>query len=239
MSKNELLSIQKELRSLENRQKAKSLSRYFKTGKGDYAEGDVFLGLNLPQLRSISKKYSDLSLSEIALLLKSKIHEERLVSLLILVNLYEKNIHHRKKIFDFYLNNLEYINNWDLVDLSSYKIVGRFLYGWNKEYFSILKSLAKSRNIWERRISIVSTYYFIKNNEFNEALKISKMLLRDEHDLIHKAVGWMLREIGKRNQNVLENFLKKHYKQMPRTMLRYSIEKFSENKRKSYLKGEI
>ncbi len=196
----------------------------------------------MPVTREIAKKYgNELNLEEAEELLHSKIHEERLCALLILIQKFEeKNVSEekQKEIFDFYLANTKYINNWDLVDLSSHEIVGAYLFAHPKER-KVLKKLATSKLLWERRIAMVSCYHFIYKKNFTEPLEIAKTLLHDEHDLMHKAVGWMLREIGKRDLGTLEEFLKKHYKIMPRTMLRYSIEKFSEEKRKKYLKGII
>lgn len=224
----------RDVRSQKNPQKAVLLQRYFKTGKGEYAEGDKFLGLTVPLCRQISKKYKELSFSEIKQLLKSKYHEERLIALLILVSQFGKN---QKQIFDFYLSSTKYINNWDLVDLTAPKIVGRYLYHLEDTNirFEQLKELAKSNNLWPRRIAVLATFYFINENHFDESLQIAKMLLQDRHDLIHKAIGWMLREVGKRDQNVEEIFLRKHYKKMPRTMLRYAIEKFPDSLRRFYL----
>jgi 3-methyladenine DNA glycosylase AlkD len=225
--------IKRDLLQLSNPEKAKKLSGFFKTGKGQYGEGDVFLGIPVPEQRKVSKKYIDLSMKDLQELLSSRIHEHRLTALLILVTKYEKADNPGKEeIFNFYLKNTEYINNWDLVDLSAPKIVGDYLY---KKDRSILFKLAKSNNLWERRIAILSTFTFIRHNDFEDALSISEQLLHDEHDLIHKAVGWMLREIGKRDQEIEERFLSKYCMQMPRTMLRYAIEKFDENKRKYYL----
>ena len=231
-----LTEIKKEILSLSNPQKAKIYQRFFKTGKGEYGEGDIFLGITVPQSRKIAKKYADLKFNEITALLKSKIHEERIIALLILVNNYQKNEEKRKNIFDFYLKSTKYINNWDLVDLTADKILGHYISNKTKD---ILCKLSKSENLWERRIAIVSTFHFIKNNQFDETLKISKLLLKDKHDLIHKAVGWMLREVGKRSQSTLKTFLRAHYKKMPRTMLRYAIERFSPEERKAYLFGTI
>jgi 3-methyladenine DNA glycosylase AlkD len=229
-----LNQIKTDLKNLRNPEKAKVLQKFFKTGKNQYGEGDIFLGINVPEQRKIAKKYSDLTLKELKKLLSSKIHEHRLTSLLILIIKFNKTDEHGKKeIVNFYLNNTNYINNWDLVDLSADKILGKYLLDKDK---SILYKLAKSDNLWERRIAIISTFAFIKNNNFKDTLKIAELLLEDDHDLIHKAVGWMLREIGKRDQKIEEIFLKKHYKKMPRTMLRYAIERFDENKRKFYLK---
>jgi 3-methyladenine DNA glycosylase AlkD len=230
-----LKKLLEELKSLENKEQAKLLQGFFKTGKGQYGEGDIFLGIKVPVQRETAKKYLDLSLENIQELLNSNIHEYRLVGLLILIEKFKK-VENKKDIFDFYLKNAKRINNWDLVDLSAPNIVGNFLLDKNRD---ILLEYAKSDNLWEKRISILSTAAFIRNNEFDEIIKISEMLLNDSHDLIHKAVGWMLREVGKRDLEILETFLKKHYKNMPRTMLRYSIEKFPEEKRKAYLKGNI
>ncbi|HII66209.1 TPA: DNA alkylation repair protein, partial [Candidatus Woesearchaeota archaeon] len=214
-------SLRKDIRSLANPEKARVLQGFFRTGKGQYGEGDVFLGVTVPQSRAISKKYALLSFANIKALLKSKIHEERLVALLILVHRYQKGDEDEKKgIVDFYLGNTKCVNNWDLVDLSADKLLGHWLFGKDT---SLLCRLAESPHLWERRIAIVSTFHFIRNNRFSDTLKISGMLLGDKHDLIHKAVGWMLREVGKRDQPVLEGFLKRHHKKMPRTMLRYAI----------------
>ncbi len=229
--------IKRDLLRLSDPEKAKKLSGFFKTGKGQYGEGDIFLGIPVPEQRKVAKKYRDLPLSDVQELLSSKIHEHRLTALIILVSKYEKaDDSGKKEIFSFYLKNTENINNWDLVDLSAPKIVGDYLF--NKDT-SILFKLAKSDNLWERRIAILSTFTFIRNNDFEDALSISELLLHDEHDLIHKAVGWMLREIGKRDQEIEERFLNKHCMQMPRTMLRYAIEKFDKNKRKFYLAQKL
>ena len=225
--------IKREMSQLSDPERAGNLSWFFKTGKGQYGEGDIFLGIPVPEQRKVAKKYFDLSLDDLQELLNTKIHEYRFTALVILVSKYRKAEEmDRKEIFDFYLRNTENVNNWDLVDLSAPRIIGDYLL--NKER-SILYKLAKSNSLWERRISILSTFAFIDNNDFEDSLNISKLLLNDEHDLIHKAVGWALREIGKRNQNVEERFLAKHYLHMPRTMLRYAIEKFDEKKRKKYL----
>ena len=235
-----LKNLKKELKEKSNEEKANVYQRFFKTGKGEYGEGDIFLGLTVPEQRKIAGKYSYLKLDDLKDLLQSKIHEERLIALLILVDKYKKE-KNGKEFFDFYIENLQFVNNWDLVDLSADKIIGNFLrtFRYGSNYLPLLTNMAKSENLWARRISIISTFDFIKNNEFNPTIKISEILLNDSHDLIHKAVGWMLREIGKRDLDVLEDFLKKHHKEMPRTMLRYAIEKFPEEKRKKYLDGKI
>ncbi len=232
-----LSELRKILKKEANPSQAKILARFFKTGKGEYGEGDEFLGIKVPLSREIAKQFKDLSLEDIKELLYSPPHEERLISLFILTDQFRKADDKKKKIiYDFYLKNTKQINNWDLVDLSAERIIGAYLLDKDKK---ILFKLARSKNLWERRIAIMSTFYFIKNGVFDTTLKISKMLLQDEHDLIHKAVGWMLREIGKRNLIEEEIILKKHYKIMPRTMLRYAIEKFPEKRRQAYLRGEI
>jgi len=232
-----LNNLIKELEKSANPERAKLSQRFFKTGKGEYGEGDVFLGLNSQQIKDIVKKYPNLSLPKLKELLKSKIHEHRLVGLIILDGKYKKADEKGKEnIFNFYLQNVKNVNNWDLVDLSAPNIAGDFLFKRNK---NILYKLVRSENLWERRIAIISTLAFIKKEEFGDTLAISELLLDDKHDLIHKAVGWMLREVGKRDEEVLENFLRTHYKKMPRMMLRYAIERFEEEKRKKYLKGEI
>lgn len=229
--------IRKETRSFANPDKAKLLQRFFKTGKGEYAEGDLFLGIVVPIQRKISRKYLQISFTELKELLASKYHEERLIALLILVERFRKAYENEKEtIVKFYLDNRKGINNWDLVDLSAPKILGEYLIDKDRK---ILFRFAKSNDLWEKRISALSTYAFIKNNDFEDALKIFKILLNDQHDLIHKAVGWMLRELGKMDLITEEKFLKEHYRTMPRTMLRYAIEKFPEKKRKAYLKGRI
>jgi len=231
-----LEKLKKEFSKLANPEKARILEKFFKTQKGEYAEGDKFLGVIVPEQRKLVKKYSSLlSLEEIQELLNTKIHEYRLTALLILVKQYQKADEKiKKQIFDFYLKNTRNINNWDLVDLSSRDIIGNYLLDKDK---SLLYQVANSRDLWEKRIAIISTFEFIRKNQFDDTINISEILLKDKHDLIHKAVGWMLREVGKRNQEILESFLKKHHKTMPRTMLRYAIEKFPENKRKAFLDG--
>ncbi len=230
-------NLKKELRSYADIKRAKILGGFFKSGKGQYGEGDIFLGITVPQSRAVARKFAHLNFSQIKILLKSKIHEERLVALLILVHQFSEGDELSKsKIANFYLSQTKYVNNWDLVDLSTDKIVGAYLLGKPK---TILYRLAKSEMLWERRIAIVATYTFIKNNKFNETLKIAKMLLPDRHDLIQKAVGWMLREVGKKNQGVLEKFLKDNYSNIARTTLRYAIERFPEELRIKYLLGKI
>ncbi|MAG59831.1 DNA alkylation repair protein [Candidatus Woesebacteria bacterium] len=223
-----------DLQKLKDPKRAKILARFFKTGKGEYGEGTVFWGITVPDVRSVAKKHLDIPLSIINRLLSSRIYEHRLTALIILVEKYRKaKESDKKKIVNFYLSNTKRVNSWGLVDLTADKILGNYLLKKDK---SILYRLARSKNLWERRIATISTFEFIKNNKFTDSLKIAQLLLRDEHDLIHKAVGWMLREIGKRDQRTEERFLKKHYNSMPRTMLRYAIERFNERKRRLYLR---
>lgn len=232
-----LKSLRAILKEQANPEQAKILMRFFKTGKGEYGEGDEFLGIKVPESRKIAKEFKNLMLSEIQELLISNVHEERLIALFILIEQYRNGDEEKKRVvYNFYLKNTKRINNWDLVDLSAERIIGVYLLERDKR---ILFTLARSKNLWERRIAIMSTFHFIKNGIYNTTFEISDMLLKDKHDLIHKAVGWMLREIGNRNLTVEESYLKKHYKNIPRTMLRYAIEKFPEKKRQAYLKGKI
>jgi 3-methyladenine DNA glycosylase AlkD len=229
-------AIKKELRRLSNREHAASLQRYFKTGKGEYGEGDRFLGIKIPVLRKLAKEYQGISIREISELIKSRFHEERMLSLLLLVDIFRRASEKDKKtIYAFYFSHTKYINNWDLVDVSAGKIVGAYLLDRDKKQLYLW---AESKNLWKRRISIISTSYFISHHKFADTLNIAEMLLGDEEDLIHKAVGWMLREVGQRDLELEEEFLRKHCRRMPRTMLRYAIEKFPERKRKSYLQGK-
>jgi 3-methyladenine DNA glycosylase AlkD len=223
-----------ELNTLKNFTKVKDLSWFFKTGKGEYGEGDKFLGIVVPKLRTVAQKYAPvITLVDIKKLLQSPWHEVRLLALLILTYQYPLVTQlQQKRIYNFYIKNTKYINNWDLVDLSAYKIIGPWLFLQKDK--KILYALVASKNIWERRIAVLTTFYFIKQNDFIDSLKLVKLLLTDTHDLIHKASGWMLREIGKRNQKVLEQFLLQYYKQMPRTTLRYAIERLPEKKKKFF-----
>jgi len=232
-----MTKAKKELQKYASKEKVDILSRFFKTGRGEYGEGDKFIGVIVPNIRKVAKKHQDLPLKDVLKLLKSPIHEERLLALLIMGLKFQKaqTEAQKKAVYKAYLANTKYINNWDLVDLSSHEIVGSFLLNKSKKE---LYDLSKSESLWERRISIVSTYRFIRKGHFKDTLKIAGILLKDSHDLIHKAVGWMLREVGKRDLGALERFLRRHYKSMPRTMLRYSIEKFPENKRLAYLNGK-
>lgn len=229
--------IEQRLRSLASQEKATVLQSFFKTGPGQYGEGDIFLGISVPQLRKLARECTDTTLAESIKLLKSPVHEQRLLALFLLVQSFSGGDDRlQEKIFNLYLKQRRYVNNWDLVDLSAPHIVGKYLHDKPRD---ILYRMAKSESLWERRISIISTLYFIRQNRFSDTLKLSRMLLRDEHDLIHKAVGWMLREVGKRDIQVEKGFLEAHYEQMPRTMLRYAIERFPKTTRMRYLKGLV
>ncbi|MFH1560998.1 MAG: DNA alkylation repair protein [Patescibacteria group bacterium] len=224
----------KEIKSIADPKRAEACARYFKTGPGEYGEGDIFVGLTSAQVGQMAKKYTELSSSEVEKLLQNKIHECRSIALVILVNRFKKaDGQEQKKIVDLYLRNTKFINNWDLVDISAPKILG--LYYLDKDRKTLYR-LARSNDLWEKRIGMMSTFAFIRNDDFTDAFKIAQILLDDQHDLIHKAVGWMLREIGKRDQEAEEKFLKKYYQTMPRTMLRYAIERFDSKKRDFYLK---
>lgn len=223
----------KALRAVANPDKVPILQGFFKTGKGEYGEGDRFLGVVVPDNRKVAKQFKKLSLKETQKLLDSAIHEERLLALLILIDQYKVGVEvERESIFRFYLENTSQINSWDLVDLSAPEIVGGFLKTRERK---ILDRLAKSRSLWERRIAIVATLHFIRNHDFADTLRLSQLLLKDAEDLIHKACGWMLREVGKREEEALEGFLNQHHKAMPRTMLRYAIERLAPAKRLHYL----
>lgn len=213
------------------------MQRFFKTGPGGYAEGDIFLGIKVPVLRTLAKRYQCLTSNETLKLLKSRIHEERLLSLLILVSKYrDADLSQKQKIYKTYMDHSKYINNWDLVDVTAKHIVGAFLEDKDR---TPLYRLASSDSLWKRRIAILSTFHFIENNDFKDTLKIAEILIRDPHDLIHKAVGWMLREVGKRDRGCEERFLKRYCTAMPRTMLRYAVERFPESKRQAYLQGTV
>ncbi|HAQ02780.1 DNA alkylation repair protein [Candidatus Nomurabacteria bacterium RIFOXYC2_FULL_36_8] len=227
--------ILKEILSHKNEEKAQLLVRFFKTGQGQYGEGDKFLGITVPVSRSIAKKYNELEFSDLSKLLENKYHEVRLIAILILVHKYKKAKleKDKKSIIRFYLKNTKYINNWDLVDLSAGYIVGEYLIYKNR---NILEKLAKSKNLWERRVAIISTFAFIYKGESEWTFRIVSMLLNDKHDLIHKACGWMLREVGKRvGEDKLTKYLDTNSHKMPRTMLRYAIERLPEKKRLYYL----
>jgi 3-methyladenine DNA glycosylase AlkD len=219
------------------KKRAEANAWYFKTGKGEYGEGDKFLGLTMPAQRKIAKQFCALPYTDIKKLLDDSYHELRMIGLLILVYKFEKTSEKgQKKIFNFYLRNRKAVNKWDLVDVSTPKIVGKYLLERPVAERKFLYTYAKSKNLWVRRIAILATFPFIDANKFNDTLKISKMLLDDKEDLIHKAVGWALREVGKKDEKVLKNFLDTHIRKLPRTTLRYSIERFPEKERKMYLK---
>jgi 3-methyladenine DNA glycosylase AlkD len=229
--------IQKRLRGLADTAIAEHSQRFFKTGKGEYGEGDKFLGIRVPVLRREAAKVKDLPLEGIQLLVRSAFHEERLFAVLLLVERFTKgNRNERSAVYQLYLKNKRSINNWDLVDISAPHILGAHLEDKDRR---LLYELAASESVWERRMSIMATFYFIRKSEFTDALHISSLLVNDKEDLIHKAVGWMLREVGKRDMASEKRFLKKHYRRMPRTMLRYAIERFPEKERKAYLHGEV
>ena len=229
--------FKKELKKKASKEKAIILARFFKTGPGHYGEGDKFLGVTVPDVRTVVNQFADLSLGDLQKLLNSPYHEERLGGLLAAVAKFGRaDQKMQKDIYNFYLKNTRKINNWDLVDLTAEKIIGQYLEGKDKK---ILFKLAKSKNLWEKRIAILSTFHYIKKGKSELTFQIAKILLDDEHDLIHKAVGWMLREVGKRCGEEEEKFLKKYYRRMPRTMLRYAIERFEGNKRLKYLKSVI
>src|SRR3989344_4326457 len=229
-----LSSLQNEFKLLADAERALISQRFFKTGPGQYGEGDIFVGLTVPQMRLLAKKYHNLSLMDIEKLLRSKIHEVRFLALVILVNQFKKADEKiQEQIYNFYLKHTKHINNWDLVDTSAAYIVGPFLQNKDK---TILTKLAHSKNLWERRIALLSTFHYIKQGEADETFRIAELLLADKHDLIHKAVGWMLREMGKRSSPALRKFLDKNAKDMPRTALRYAIEKFPERERLKYLR---
>lgn len=233
-----LEDIRKEIRATGTPSRAKANQWYFKTGKGEYGYGDVFLGLTVPQSRIIAKKYHDLSLADIKTLLMSTYHEERLIALIILVAKYKKgDSKMQQRIYDLYLSHTNWINNWDLVDSSAPYIVGDYIL--RKEApISVLLQLAHSSSVWEKRIAIVSTFSFIASGQSETTFAVSEILVHDKHDLIQKAVGWMLREVGKRvSQEQEESFLKRHYKTMPRTMLRYAIERFDLKRKQAYMLG--
>ncbi len=229
--------LQEKLHTLANSEWAQGMQRYFKTGPGEYAEGDRFIGVRMPQMRKLVKDYPDTPLSEIEALLCSSFHEERMVALLLMVQRFQRgDAKEQKALYQCYLDSTTVINNWDLVDVTAEHIIGAWLFGRSPKP---LYKLARSKSLWERRIAIMATFHFIKRNEFDETLTLAERLLHDEHELIHKAVGWMLREVGKRDLAAEEAFLQQHYQVMPRTMLRYAIEKFPERRRQAYLQGKV
>ena len=232
------MKAREEIRRLANKGIAKNSLRFFKTEKGQYGYGDIFLGIRAPKIRLIAKKHVNISIVNMKILIQSKYHEERFLGLIILVNKYSKTKDKKTKnqLYKIYISSFKYINNWDLVDVTCPHVTGKHLIDKDR---SILYKWAKSGDIWTKRIAMVSTFSFIRQNDLEDTFKIAEILLQDKHDLIHKAVGWMLREAGKRDLEKEEIFLKKYYRDMPRTMLRYAIEKFPESKRQDYLKGTI
>ncbi|MDR3638523.1 MAG: DNA alkylation repair protein [Isosphaeraceae bacterium] len=229
-------ALQAHLRGLGTPEAAAIAARYFKTGPGQYGEGDVFLGIRVPVLRKLAREHRALPTDELVMLLRSAIHEERLLALLILVESVSKaNEATKREVYDLYLAHTAHINNWDLVDSSARDVVGGYLHDKDR---SPLYRLARSASLWERRIAIIATHHFIARDDFADTLAIAEILLDDRHDLIHKATGWMLREVGKRNEPALARFLRRHAATMPRTMLRYAIERYPADVRKAYLKGE-
>ena len=229
--------LREKLHALADPERAVLLQRFFKTGPGEYAEGDRFIGVRVPRIRKLVRAHPDIPLEEVEQLLQSEIHEERLLALLLMVQHYQRGDGKvRKRLYQLYLGSTEFINNWDLIDVTAKNIVGAWLE--NKSRKPLYK-LARSKSLWERRIAIMATFRYIPADDFEDCLKLAEMLRDDEHDLIHKAVGWMLREVGKRDRAVEEAFLQQHYQSMPRTMLRYAIEKFPEKRRQAYLKGTV
>lgn len=225
MAQSNLKSLKKALQSAAEPERAAKSRRFFKTGRGEYAEGDHFIGVSVPVLRSLVRSHHDLALQDVLQLLRSRTHEERLCALFLLVRQFNHGDEIvRKAIYSAYLENTQFINNWDLVDSSAYFIPGVYLFDKKRKP---LYTLAGSANLWERRIAIIATLHFIRNGDFDDTLAIAELLLKDKEDLIHKATGWMLREVGNRDKGVEITFLDRHYRIMPRTMLRYAIEKFS------------
>ena len=226
-----LISAKSALSSFASPGRKKTCESFFKTGPGGYAEGDIFIGVRTPEIRAVAKEFTTLSLDELSELISSKIHEERLLALFILISQFKKS---PDRIYEFYLSHMDHVNNWDLVDQSAHYIMGAYLIDKDK---AILYDLAESENLWHRRIAMVATWWFIRNNQFDDVIKLARLLLKDKHDLMHKAVGWMLREMGKKDVSLLRDFLAEHRAIMPRTALRYSIERFDNEERMRYLKG--
>ncbi|OBS11985.1 DNA alkylation repair protein [Elizabethkingia miricola] len=232
--------IEEALQMLSTPERAVQMPRYFKTGKGEYGEGDIFYGVSVPDQRSVAKEfYKDISMEELSEVLKSEVHEMRLTAILILVAKYEKakSSTEKRKLVDFYLDHLEYVNNWDIVDSSAHKILGDYAFHNGEE--GILYRLSSDENMWKKRVAVVGSFWFIKNRHYELTQNLVLNNLKHPHDLMHKANGWMLREIGKKDESVMLDFLNKHYKEMPRTSLRYAIERLDEDLRQDYLKGNI
>ncbi len=229
--------IQARLQQLANPEVAKISQRFFKTGPGQYAEGDIFIGINVPALRALSQEFRGTNLETVGQMLRSSNHEERLLALYLLIDFYQHGtVEAKNSAYQLYLDHTRFINNWDLVDSSAAQIVGHYLFDKAR---GILDDLARSDWLWERRIAIVASFYFIRQNQFDDTLRLAECLLQDRHDLIHKAVGWMLREIAKRDSSQTEAFLRKHYQQLPRTTLRYAIERMPSALRQQYLQGNF
>lgn len=229
--------IKASLKTVASKADAMFLQRYFKTAKGEYGSGDVFIGVRMPSIRKLAHRFVDIPLNLVQNLLRSRVHEERMLALIIMINKFKSlDEQGRKLIYEQYLKAIKYVNNWDLVDVSAEKILGAYLFGRN---LHMLYTLASSTSLWQRRIAIMATLYFIRQRQFEPTLKLAKQLLHDREELVQKAVGWMLREVGKRDRSVEEAFLQQHYREMPRTMLRYAIEKFPSRLREKYLKGKI
>lgn len=233
-----LQQIKQRLKSLANKETAGKSKRFFKTGEGEYSSDDIFIGITVPVLRSYAKQLEHLPFETVQALLQSSLHEERQLALFVLLLQYKKlkKTSEKKVYFEFYVSNMQHINNWDLIDASASHIVGDYLLGKDKK---ILTRWAKSADLWQRRIAIVASWHFIKHDHFETTTHLALILLNDDEDLIHKATGWMLREVGKRDIKTLEKFIRQHYTNMPRTALRYAIEKFPEAKRKRYLNGDF
>lgn len=228
-------AVKAELKEHANPEKAAFFPRFFKTGKGEYGEGDKFLGVVVPDQRRVARRFAKLPLSEVEALLHDDYHECRLTGLLILVRQYEKakTLEERKSLCDFYVSKLDRVNNWDLVDSSAQKILGPYL--WETDQRELLYELADSGHLWSERVSVIATQFFIKNDAFEDTVKLSRKFLSHDHDLMHKACGWMLREAGKKDVSVLREFLAVHHTEMPRTMLRYAIEKLDKEERQRWM----
>jgi 3-methyladenine DNA glycosylase AlkD len=232
-----LLQILEEFKQYVEKEKAEKYPQFFQVFPGGYGEGDKFLGIRVPNIRKVAKPYYNLSLEDLTPLISNEYHEIRMFALIILIKQFQlkKYIKKRDAIIDYYLANLEFVNNWDLVDISAPKLLGQYLLDKKRD---IIYKLAKSGTLWKERVAILSTFTFIRNRDFDDLIKLAEFFLDHKHDLIHKAIGWMLREVGNRHRPTEVKFLDKHYKKMPRTMLRYAIEKFSEEERQMYLKGK-
>lgn len=232
------MEVQKKIRAMACAEISKKSSNFSKVGVGEYGYGDIFLGVRTPFVRALAKEYIDLNISDVKILIKSKYHEERLLGLIILVNKYgkAKSDNDKERFYQIYIKSFKYINCWDLVDVTCPHIVGKHLIDKDR---SVLYSWAKSDHLWTKRIAMITNWWFVRKGDLEDVFDIAQILLDDDHDLIHKAVGWMLREAAKKDMPRTEKFLKNRYSKMPRTMLRYAIERFPEGKRQKYLKGKI